>query len=214
MIRPVERKTIRFGEWVPVKRDNRIGYSYTLPKTGKLVRVGGDRWMRAKSRLAQSALWTGASEYHVHGGMGARRWHRVVTVTQQEAEQFLRDAAASTNIMRASLRRSLSARDRRQRLSGISTREEREVGMSTHVRHPLVTEHGLQDDCERCLEHAARPFDSLDNDTQMQLVRRTLRWMDDLPNSEPRSNAELLAMRVVEQAVRAARSIRRLGIEV
>lgn len=84
--------------------------------------------------------------------------------------------------------------------------------MSVHNRHPSIREHGLADGCERCDEHAANPFNTLDDENLRALVNLTLAWMGD--QDMPRSRAELKAMRVVEQAVRYARVLNRLGVEV
>lgn len=86
--------------------------------------------------------------------------------------------------------------------------------MATHTHPAAIQEHGLQDGCERCAEHAQHPFDSLDTTNMSLLAHRTLRWMKDEPDALPRSDAEEVAMRRVERAIREARALQRLGIGV
>jgi hypothetical protein len=111
---PLERNLIRFSKWTPVRRDGVIGYSYTNPRDGRRVRLGSDRWMRAKSRIAASALATGAETFDVYGGLGRLRWRRVVTVTEAESVDFFETAISSGAFMlRGLYRKALATRDRR-----------------------------------------------------------------------------------------------------
>lgn len=82
--------------------------------------------------------------------------------------------------------------------------------MATHNHVPAIREHGLQDDCERCSEHAEHPFSSLDDNNLTALAGRTKRWMEDETDSLPRSDTEECAMRYVERVIRDARVLRRL----
>lgn len=70
----------------------------------------------------------------------------------------------------------------------------------SHNHHPAIRQHGLQDDCPRCTEQAADPFAGLDDDNLLLLMIRTRAWMRDEQYS--RSENELTAMRVMEQALR------------
>jgi hypothetical protein len=71
--------------------------------------------------------------------------------------------------------------------------------MTMHTRHPDSPEHGLADGCERCAEHAAHPFESLDDGNLTALIERTRLWMRD--EEFPRSDNEAKAMSVVETAL-------------
>jgi hypothetical protein len=82
--------------------------------------------------------------------------------------------------------------------------------MATHTHPADVREHGLQDDCERCEEMAKQPFETLDDDNLTVLIGRTKSWMADESGVFPRSTNEAVAMRVVESAIRSARTIDRL----
>ena len=82
--------------------------------------------------------------------------------------------------------------------------------MTTHAQHPRIPEAGLSANCPRCLEMAAAPFQTLDDDNLRQLVERTKRWMRD--EQYPRSEAEMSAMRIVETAIVQARHLQRLGV--
>lgn len=104
---------ISFEKFAPRARDGVVGYSYIHPVTGKITRPGTDRWMRAKAHIAEAALYTGALHFNVHGGVGEMRWSRTVTVPQEEAETFLREAAERDFTLKGTLRRSLAARARR-----------------------------------------------------------------------------------------------------
>jgi len=84
--------------------------------------------------------------------------------------------------------------------------------MTTHVQHPRIPEAGLSDNCPRCLEMAAAPFQTLDDDNLRQLVERTKRWMRD--EEFPRSQAETQAMRIVEGVLANAGRLRRIGVEL
>lgn len=110
----IERKTIRFSKWKPVARDNRVSYSYINPRDGRLVRLGSDRWMRAKSRIASSAIATGADSFEVRGGIGTREWSRTVLVSQEDADAFFTEAIdRGWFMLRGMYRRAVLARERR-----------------------------------------------------------------------------------------------------
>ncbi len=79
--------------------------------------------------------------------------------------------------------------------------------MSSHTQHGSIHEEGLADNCPRCDEHAARPFDGLDDGNMENLIAMVV---NDLPS---RSDNERLAMYKVEGAMRLARALRRNGWE-
>lgn len=106
------RRTVNLDRFKPVARDHRVGFRYTNPATGRET-YSCDRWMRAPAHIAEAALWTGAEEFEVDGGAGARAWKRTVTVTQEQAERFLRDAADRDFTVKGMLKRALIRRDRR-----------------------------------------------------------------------------------------------------
>jgi len=72
--------------------------------------------------------------------------------------------------------------------------------MSTHVYHPSIQEEGLHDGCDRCAEIAAAPIENLDSWNLPILISRVLAWQKD--EAFPRSDNELVAMRVIETALR------------
>jgi hypothetical protein len=116
----IERKTVRFGAWMPTQRDNGISYSYVNPRDGRTVRVGADRWMRAKYRIAASALASGQTEFSVRGGLGRQRWVRVVTCTEEEAHAFFQDAInAGAFTLKGEYRRARTMAERRLRREGL-----------------------------------------------------------------------------------------------
>ena len=78
--------------------------------------------------------------------------------------------------------------------------------MSVHTDHPDIKSHGLADGCPRCAEHAARPFDGLDNTNLGALVTRVLYL-----GSRARSGAEGEALRQVEEAIAIAERLVRAG---
>jgi hypothetical protein len=80
----------------------------------------------------------------------------------------------------------------------------------SHGPHTKIADAGLADGCPRCAEMAERPLDTLDDDNLRALIDRTVAWMRD--QEFPRSDAELRAMRVIEQGVIFARVARRLGV--
>lgn len=111
-----ERKPIGFLKWKPVKRDLYIGYSYIVeagPRGARKITPGVDRWMRARYRIASSALATGTEEFRVWGGMGVHSWTRTVIVAQKDAEWYLRTAAERDFTMKGTLAKALAARERR-----------------------------------------------------------------------------------------------------
>jgi hypothetical protein len=80
--------------------------------------------------------------------------------------------------------------------------------MSVHTYHPSIREHGLQDDCPRCAEHAEHPAATLDDENLRALIVRTQAWMRD--EEFPRSETETVAMRKVEQTIRFAQAMERV----
>jgi len=80
----------------------------------------------------------------------------------------------------------------------------------SHGPHPLILDHGLADECDRCTEIAADPFLGLDDDNLAALIRRTLAWMKD--DEFPRSQTETDAMRVMEKTLVRVRHMERLGL--
>ncbi len=114
----VERKTIAFSKWTPVARDNRIGYEYVVgvgPRGARKISPGGDRWQRAKWKIARAAIALGIEEFRVYGGVGSRRWVRTVTVTQDEADEFFRHAIEDLGdfMLRGEYRRASARRELR-----------------------------------------------------------------------------------------------------
>jgi hypothetical protein len=83
--------------------------------------------------------------------------------------------------------------------------------MSSHNHAPAIKEHGLQDDCPRCAEHAEHPERSLDEPNLRALVERTQSWIRD-GESYPRSETEAVAMRLVEGHIIFARMARLAGV--
>lgn len=70
--------------------------------------------------------------------------------------------------------------------------------MTAHAPHPDTHEHGLQDGCPRCAEHAERPWATLDGGNLAALVRRTV-------DREPaRSATEARAIGNVRDVLQAA----------
>lgn len=82
--------------------------------------------------------------------------------------------------------------------------------MPSHSYHAPIPTHGLADGCVRCLQHAEHPFDSLDDDNLLDLVERTIRWMDDDEHSVARSRNEQKAMTIVSDALTHRRILDRL----
>jgi len=82
--------------------------------------------------------------------------------------------------------------------------------MSSYTRHPDSHTHGLADDCPRCAEHADDPFASLDPENLTKLYDRTVQWMND--DSLPRSDTELMAMRVVETTIYRIEKLQQIGV--
>lgn len=115
----IDRAPIRFARWNPVLRDYGISYEYVIPEglmsAGRTYRAGSDKWMRAKSRIASSAIATGCDTFLVDGGLGNRRWKRVVTVTQDEAEAYFFDQIHNHRnfMLKGVLRKALTTRERR-----------------------------------------------------------------------------------------------------
>ena len=86
--------------------------------------------------------------------------------------------------------------------------------MSVHNHPPAIREHGLQDDCPRCAEHAERPEMSLDDGNLRNLVERTQGWMSDGENCYPRSETEATAMRAIEVHFMFVRNAKRAGVKL
>jgi len=86
--------------------------------------------------------------------------------------------------------------------------------MSSHNHPAAIKEHGLQDDCPRCAEHADHPERSLDEPNLKALIERTQGWAEDLFGFEPRSETEAVAMRLVEGHIVFARLAKMVGAEL
>lgn len=82
--------------------------------------------------------------------------------------------------------------------------------MAVHSAHDPVATHGLADECDRCEEIAAKPFEALDEENLTNLIDRTRRWMRDEPSAVARTRNEHRAMIVIEHALTCARVIERL----
>lgn len=76
--------------------------------------------------------------------------------------------------------------------------------MVSHTIHPDSHEHGLSDDCPRCLQHAVTPALTLDDENLTALVWRVIE------GKPARSQAEGLAMFSVEAIFRGYRKLRLL----
>lgn len=85
--------------------------------------------------------------------------------------------------------------------------------MSSHNHPPAIPEHGLQDNCPRCAEHAEHPTQSLDDGNLRRLIERTQSWIGD-GELYPRSETEAIAMRLVEGHIVFARMARMAGAEL
>jgi len=85
--------------------------------------------------------------------------------------------------------------------------------MSSHNHHPAIREHGLQDDCPRCREHAKEPWATLDAGNLLDLAGRTEIWMRDEDDISPRSENEATAMRLMEAHIVHARILARAYAE-
>jgi hypothetical protein len=73
--------------------------------------------------------------------------------------------------------------------------------MTVHRPHPDSHTHGLADDCERCAEHAANPFEGLDERNLAELYRRVLN------HERSRSENEGIAMHQVRLVANKARML-------
>lgn len=82
--------------------------------------------------------------------------------------------------------------------------------MASHIYHGSIGTHGLFDGCNRCLQHAEHPFDSLDDDNLADLIDRTKRWMADDPASVARSKNEQKAMTQVADVLQKRAILDRL----
>jgi hypothetical protein len=85
--------------------------------------------------------------------------------------------------------------------------------MSAHNHPPAIREHGLQDDCPRCAEHAEHPELSLDTGNLRDLTERTQDWMGD-GILYPRSMTEAKAMRAIEAHLVFVRNAKRAGVRL
>jgi hypothetical protein len=86
--------------------------------------------------------------------------------------------------------------------------------MSEHNHPPAIKEHGLQDNCPRCSEHAEHPAQSLDDGNLRALIERTQAWMGDEDFKFPRSKTEEKAMRLIERHLRFVQNAKRIGVEL
>ena len=86
--------------------------------------------------------------------------------------------------------------------------------MNSHNHPPAIKEHGLQDDCPRCAEHAEHPGYSLDDRNLRDLVERTQGWLVDDENCDPRSKMEAKAMRSIEGHLVFVRNAKRAGVKL
>lgn len=108
-----ERAPVEFPKWAPVRRDERIAYTYVLPSTGRTIRAQ-DRWMRGPWRLAAACLHTGATEFTVRGGLGGRAWVRTVTCTEDQADAWFREQIGKGHFMlKGEYRKALNGQQRR-----------------------------------------------------------------------------------------------------
>lgn len=82
--------------------------------------------------------------------------------------------------------------------------------MATHLHVASILEDGLQDDCERCAEHAEQPFNTLDDSNLSALIERTQAWKKN--EAMPRSDTELAAMRYAERSIHESQILFRLGL--
>lgn len=83
--------------------------------------------------------------------------------------------------------------------------------MTAHIQHSRIVEHGLVDDCARCVEIARDPFIYLDDGNLRELVARTRLWMRDEGDCYPRSDTERDAMRLMETTLRRITSLQMIG---
>jgi hypothetical protein len=77
--------------------------------------------------------------------------------------------------------------------------------MATHYHKEDILTDGLQDDCERCAQHAAHPVDSLDDKMLMILYERVR------DNEVARTDNEAIAMRNLREVLRAALRLREIA---
>lgn len=128
-----ERKLcdVRFDNFQPRLADYQVGYSYVHPIAGKngtprRMPPSTDRWIRAKANIAASAIASGAEEFTVWGGLGARRWRRTVFVSQEEADAyFVRSIQNGAFTLKGLYIRSCVMRDRRLKRHRDRERQER-----------------------------------------------------------------------------------------
>jgi hypothetical protein len=78
--------------------------------------------------------------------------------------------------------------------------------LSTHFHSEDIVEYGLQDDCDRCSEHAAHPLESLDNSVLLDLAERVRH------NVRSRSENEAVALKNMAQAITNAKKLIALRI--
>lgn len=116
----IERKPVRFSKWNPVHRDRMISYVYTSPtpspRGNPVVIRRQDRWMRVKAYIAQVAIHTGVDTFDVYGGhaVGGWAWHRIVTVTEQDAVDYFKTQIDDGAFMlKGMFRNAIAGRERR-----------------------------------------------------------------------------------------------------
>jgi hypothetical protein len=112
---PSHRPEIAFSAWMPVAADHKISYWYVSPDSGRVIRSGGGYWMAVKRWIAAAAITTGQDIFTASGGSGDRRWQRLVTCTQAEADKFFQEAIRDRRDhgMKRLYRRACNARLRR-----------------------------------------------------------------------------------------------------
>lgn len=77
----------------------------------------------------------------------------------------------------------------------------KQIGDSmVHAYHPNTHKYGLQDDCERCAQHALYPFEGLDDENLVNLYHR----LEDDSDSG-RSRNEQRAMDTLAENIRQGR---------
>lgn len=76
----------------------------------------------------------------------------------------------------------------------------------THTNHPGIKEAGLDDNCERCTEHAEHPFDSLDDSNIAFLAEMVL------SGKHARSSNERRAMNTIQHVFSWSTRLEKLGI--
>jgi len=84
-----------------------------------------------------------------------------------------------------------------------------------HNPHPDIHEHGLQDGCVACYEHAEKPTSNLDTEMLSNLVLLTLEMRSGESNARPRTETEAIAranvMNILEQAGKIMEAMLHVG---